>query len=380
MLESAGEGIVAIDGDGTIRFANATAAALLGWSTDELRGRRLDDLASDHAERPDPTFLPAWLWPAPGERTGDLRRRDGTSFPIEYTATATEEDEEHAAVVVTFRDITTRRRQETEREAELAELRAMRDSLVPTELPDRPGLRLANCYAPATDTVAGDFYLVSQGPDDTTVLIIGDVAGKGLPAARCAAFVRTTLATFATYTSSPSRLLDLANHALIEHERDPEALVTAACAIIDPTAQTVTWALAGHAPPVHLDGGEPMSAKPGLPLGLQAQTGASDVTAPLPPGSGLVLFTDGLYEARAPSHAADAAAAHFGLQRTSDTIARLKTPDATRAVQALRQAADDFTGGALSDDLCILAVQTEPAPTATPKSTIASSSGPTNAT
>jgi sigma-B regulation protein RsbU (phosphoserine phosphatase) len=380
MLESAGEGIVALDSDGTIRFANATAAALLGWSPTELRGRRLDDLASNGDEGTDPTSLPPWLWPAPGERTGELRRRDQTRFPIEYTATATtEQDQEHATVVVTFRDITTRRRKETERETELAELRAMRDSLVPTELPDRPGLRLANCHVPATDGVAGDFYLVSQGPDDTTVLIIGDVAGKGLSAARCAAFVRTTLATFATYTSSPSRLLDLANHALIEHQQDPETLVTAACAIIAPTSQTVTWALAGHAPPVRLDGGAPMSAKPGLPLGLEAHTGATDTTAPMPPGSGLVLFTDGLYEARAPDTADDRAPTHFGLHRISDTVAQLTTPEAAAAVQTLRQAADEFTHGALSDDLCILAAQTEPAPTP-PETAIHSSSGPTEAT
>lgn len=77
-------------------------------------------------------------------------------------------------------------------EHELQDLRAIRDALTPPELPQRPGLDLAAAFMPATaEQVSGDFYLVAEGPQDSTVLVVGDAAGHGLQAARRAAFVRT---------------------------------------------------------------------------------------------------------------------------------------------------------------------------------------------
>jgi sigma-B regulation protein RsbU (phosphoserine phosphatase) len=66
-------------------------------------------------------------------------------------------------------------------EHELEDLRAIRDALTPPELPHRPGLELAAAFLPAAaEQVSGDFYLVAEGPQDSTVLIVGDVAGHGL--------------------------------------------------------------------------------------------------------------------------------------------------------------------------------------------------------
>jgi serine phosphatase RsbU (regulator of sigma subunit) len=61
-------------------------------------------------------------------------------------------------------------------------LRAIRDALTPPELPQRPGLELAAAFLPAAaEKVSGDFYLVAEGPQDSTVLVVGDVVGHGLP-------------------------------------------------------------------------------------------------------------------------------------------------------------------------------------------------------
>jgi serine phosphatase RsbU (regulator of sigma subunit) len=77
-------------------------------------------------------------------------------------------------------------------EHELEDLRAIRDALTPPELPERPGLDLAAALLPAaTEEVSGDFYLVAEGPQDSTVLVVGDVVGHGLEAGRRAAFTRT---------------------------------------------------------------------------------------------------------------------------------------------------------------------------------------------
>jgi serine phosphatase RsbU (regulator of sigma subunit) len=93
-------------------------------------------------------------------------------------------------------------------EHELEDLRAIRDALTPPELPQRPGLELAAAFLPAiAEQVSGDFYLVAEGPQDSTVLVVGDVVGHGLQAARRAAFIRTTFAATAPFSDDPCRLL-----------------------------------------------------------------------------------------------------------------------------------------------------------------------------
>ena len=352
VLESAGEGILAIDADGRIRFANATAGVLLGWPSRELAARRIDELIPDDA-RPAVTDSPPFV---AGAGTAELLRRDGTRLPIEYTATTAEADQaESASIVVTFRDATARHRRERERDAELAELRAMRATLVPAELPPRGHLRFATCFVPAVSGVAGDFFLVTDGPKDTTIVVVGDVSGKGIAAAQCAAFVRTSIATFARYTNSPSRLLELANSALAERGHDFEMLVTAACAVVDTVAETVTWSLAGHPPPLTLDAGRPVSVRPGLPLGLEPELRAPEAVVPLGRGDGFVLFTDGLYEARA----GDGTTKHFGLARIGDLVAELPGAEPAQVVHTLREAVETFSDGDLADDLCILAFRSQ---------------------
>jgi sigma-B regulation protein RsbU (phosphoserine phosphatase) len=65
-------------------------------------------------------------------------------------------------------------------EHELEDLRAIRDALTPPELPDRPGMEVAAAFLPAVaEQVSGDFYLVAEGPQDSTVLVVGDVVGQG---------------------------------------------------------------------------------------------------------------------------------------------------------------------------------------------------------
>jgi sigma-B regulation protein RsbU (phosphoserine phosphatase) len=352
VLESAGEGILAIDPDGRIRFANATAGVLLGSPSRELTGRPATELvATDSDDGGDAMPFRA------GAGGAELVRRDGARLPIDYTATAAETDGAPTAIVVTFRDASARRRRERERDAELAELRAMRSTLVPAELPSRADLRFATCFVPAMSGVAGDFYLVAAGPGDTTIVVVGDVSGKGVAAAQCAAFVRTSLATFAPYTASPLRLLELANSALLERGHDFEMLATAACAVVDPAAQRVTWALAGHPAPRRLDSGVAVGAKPGLPLGLERELGARETIVPLGRGDGFVLFTDALYEAR--STAPDGAPEHFGLDRIGELVASLPGAEPAEVVRALRAAVEAFTDGALTDDLCVVAFRFE---------------------
>jgi serine phosphatase RsbU (regulator of sigma subunit) len=85
-------------------------------------------------------------------------------------------------------------------ERELEDLRAIRDAVTPPELPERAGVELAAALLTAAERVSGDFYLVGEGPEDATVLVVGDVVGHGLAAARRASFTRATFAATAPFS------------------------------------------------------------------------------------------------------------------------------------------------------------------------------------
>ena len=165
-------------------------------------------------------------------------------------------------------------------ESELEDLRAIRDALTPSELPERPGVDLAAALLPAAERVSGDFYLVAEGPRDATVLVVGDVVGHDLAAARRAAFVRTTFAATALYSADPCRLLDWANAALRQRHSDEVDYVTAACVTFLPQERRVRWAYAGHPPALSLDElRELIAPQQGAPLGLWPDPATSKARA-----------------------------------------------------------------------------------------------------
>jgi stage II sporulation SpoE-like protein len=165
----------------------------------------------------------------------------------------------------------------------------------------RPELELATCFLPAQERVAGDFYFIGEAPNDATVVVVGDVVGKGLEAARRATFVRAALAAYAPHDDDPRRLLELANTTLVERAGTSQEFVTAACVVYRPADRSMSWALAGHPPPMLLDEGRRLNGvSPGLPLGLGETVEYARGDCSLSAGSGALLFTDGLIEARRP--------------------------------------------------------------------------------
>jgi serine phosphatase RsbU (regulator of sigma subunit) len=237
-------------------------------------------------------------------------------------------------------------------EHELEDLRAIRDALTPPELPQRPGLELAAAFLPAAaEQVSGDFYLVAEGPQDSTVLVVGDVIGHGLQAARRAAFVRTTFAATAPYSDDPCRLLSWANTALIERAGVGSEFVTAACVTYLPNERLLRWAYAGHPPALWLDDGrELIVPKQGTPLGVGADPGCVEDSRRSTTGAGVLLYTDGLTEARHDGEL-------FGLDAVSVTLGGLHKPSPGEAVAVLRARVADFAYGTLTDDLCLLAAR-----------------------
>lgn len=239
-----------------------------------------------------------------------------------------------------------------EAEDELKDLRAIRDALTPPDLPKRPGLELAATFLPAGEHISGDFYLVAEGPQESTVLVIGDVVGHGLHAGHRAAFVRTTFAATAPFSDDPSQLLSWANTALVERAGTSSDFVTAACLTYLPADRRLRWAYAGHPPALSMyDVRELVAPSQGLPLGIEIEPTHVEGSLRCPEDpTGVLLFTDGLTEAR---HAGDL----FGLDGVSAVLSELQNPSPSEAIAILQARVADFAYGALSDDLCMLAVR-----------------------
>jgi len=204
---------------------------------------------------------------------------------------------------------------------------------------------------PVQDGVGGDFYLAVEGPRGSTVMVVGDVVGKGVTAAQRAVFVRTSLVTFAPFEDDPARLLQLANSALIDRAGTSMDYVTAACVVHRPADGTLAWALAGHHAPLALTSGRELDpAGAGQPLGLDHELDVTAATISLSEEAGLLLYTDGILDAR------DEHGARFGEERLSALVAGYSGATAEGVVQHLRLALADFTPAA-GDDVCLLAAR-----------------------
>jgi serine phosphatase RsbU (regulator of sigma subunit) len=235
-------------------------------------------------------------------------------------------------------------------ERELNDLRAVRDALTPPELGKRPGVELAASFLPATEGVSGDFYLVAEGPRETTTLVVGDVVGKGLGAARRAAFVRTVFATTAPFSDDPARLLSWANTALFERAEGDRDFVTVGCVTVSPTEGVLRWGYAGHPPVLWLDTGEELSGGRAFPLGLAEDWACTPAAHRLSLGRGVLLYTDGVTEAR---HSGK----QFGQTRLAQSVQTLEGRPPTEVVAAVTNEVKEFAATGLADDLCVVAAR-----------------------
>jgi len=177
---------------------------------------------------------------------------------------------------------------------------ALQRSLLPARPPLVPGLDVAVRYVPGAQVgVGGDWYDVFELPSGHVGLVIGDVAGNGLRAAVVMGRVRSALRAYALETTDPAEVLGRLDRKIQLFE--PDALVTAVYAVINPEHTAVTMSVAGHPRPVALDtmgGGQLVDAPVDVPLGAVAGARRASLVLDLAPGSGLLLYTDGLVERR----------------------------------------------------------------------------------
>ena len=176
---------------------------------------------------------------------------------------------------------------------------ALQRSLLPSDPPTVPGVRIAARYVPGSGVVGGDWYDVFVLPSGELGVVIGDVAGSGLPAAIIMGRMRSALRAYALETTNPAEVLDRLDRKMQHFE--PGALATVLYAVIDPALDRAYLSSAGHLAPVVAvpgEAGEVVDILPGLMIGVDTQAQRRVTTLKIVPGAVICLYTDGLVERR----------------------------------------------------------------------------------
>ena len=206
--------------------------------------------------------------------------------------------------VVMFFRFTRVSREQTRVTAELDAAREMQQRLVPAMLPLVTGYALDAAFFPATE-VGGDFYQVLDGGNGASLVVVGDVSGKGLKAAMTGALAMGALRTLAREGLEPAAVLTRLNRQLVETADG--GFITCVCVRLGADG-ALTIANAGHLAPYCK--GKELAVEAGLPLGIVADAEYAERTFKLESGDCLTLLSDGVVEAR------DAQGALFGFERT----------------------------------------------------------------
>lgn len=177
-------------------------------------------------------------------------------------------------------------------ELEIKSAQEVQKILVPEETPAIPGFAISSIYRPAEE-VGGDFFQVIPIANGGTLIILGDVSGKGLKAAMTVSLIIGTLRTLAEYTQSPARILNGLNRRLIG--RTDDGFTTCLIARIDADG-SVALANAGHLAPFRNHEELPVAGSP--PLGLIPDADYEELVFRLHEDDTLLLYTDGVVEAR----------------------------------------------------------------------------------
>jgi phosphoserine phosphatase RsbU/P len=239
-------------------------------------------------------------------------------------------------------------RQQALMESELEAARQVQQVILPDALETVPGFRVETVYQPAQQ-VGGDFFQVIPAGIGGMLVVVGDVAGKGLPAAMLVSVLVGATRGVATYTSDPAELLANLNERMVG--RSGGGFSTALAAHISASGQ-VSIACAGHLPP-YLDGVE-VELPGALPLGVQSGVCYAAVAFRLQPGSRLTFLSDGVVEAQ------NEKGELFGFDRSRE-LSRRPAAEIAEAARAFGQ----------EDDITVVSIEREPEPVAMPLRSLA---------
>jgi hypothetical protein len=209
-----------------------------------------------------------------------------------------------AILLVAARYILEQNHRQTALEQEYRSAREVQQRLVPVSVPSIPGFHLRAAYLPAQQ-VGGDFYQIFPQTDGSSLIVLGDVSGKGLTAAMKGVLALGAVRALAESNPSPAQLLTSLNREMVKAADG--GFITCLCAQIFPDGRAILSS-AGHPAP-YLNG-EELPIGGGIPLGILANTDYSETTVHIAPGQSLMLLSDGVLEA------SNSAGELFGFDRT----------------------------------------------------------------
>jgi len=236
---------------------------------------------------------------------------------------------------------------------EIAEARAIQQGFLPKEIPQLRGYEIAGAWQPAR-VVGGDYYDILPFGQETLGLCIGDVAGKGMPAALLMSNLQAAFRGFASPSLAPENLCERLN-ALICRNIATDRFITFFYAQLDGAARRLRYTNAGHNAPIvfHRDGTHDRLLDGGGILGVfpiqEFSTGTYDLGA----GDRVLLFTDGVTEA----HVAEGE--EFGEARLLELLEKNREASAVDLQKIILEAAGEFCGGHWHDDATLIVIAVE---------------------
>ncbi len=239
------------------------------------------------------------------------------------------------------------------RDRELAAAEEIQQSLLPRRMPSLDGFDLAVTWRPA-DIVSGDYFDLIQFDGRCAALCVGDVMGKGMPAALVMSNIQALVKTFAAATLPPGRLCEQINRAVCGNL--PEGrFITFFYGLLDTASRRFTYANAGHNPPllVRRDGRATRLTEGGTVLGIFPESRFAQGQVRVKPGDRLILFTDGITEA------ANDAGELFGEERLLRLLVERRAQSASELRETILGAVAEFSGGNFQDDVTLVALAVE---------------------
>ena len=361
ITSSQGEAVIALDEAGHVTFLNPAAEDLLQVSASgalEQPYRLLFGLEQDGI----PLDLQSVALEGNVLQGDDGRLRRGEErVPVQYTVApirpATGE-ERHPGVVVALVDVTLQKQARAELQAsqtQLAEIgRTLQRSLLPPVLPDLPGAMVAARYHAGADglDVGGDFYDVFDTLGDTWAVVIGDVCGRGAEAAALTALTRHTFRAAAMRETSPARLLETLNEAILRHHGDDRFCTVAAAHLKLGESPSIRVGCGGHPSPylVKTDGAVVELGKEGTLLGILSDIDVTEEETDLSPGDVLVFYTDGVIEAKSPT------GEMYGEVAFEPLLARCANLPAAEVALRIEESLERFRNGPPDDDTAYVVI------------------------
>ena len=228
----------------------------------------------------------------------------------------------------------------------------MQRSLLPRSRPVIEGLEVGEVYEPSARVdVGGDVYDFLALDDGRLAVVLGDVTGHGVDATADMAMAKFVFRSLAREHSEPADFLASANEVICS-EIGPGKFISMSYVVVDGRSGRVSGASAGHPAPriVHPDGSVRGLEAHGLVLGIDGGQTYAESEADLPPGASLVLYTDGVIEARRDGEL-------YGDDRLDALLAEQRELSARALAEAVAEDARDFAGGDLSDDLAVVVIR-----------------------